>query len=300
MIGNFNANYIPTGFYTAGYFDIYNVGTADFIDDNEKTNSLTASRATLRDDSSPNFTKFELLFRPPAGILNSMLPLLTNTEMTISFDRAISDLSIISFTENGGTNVTGKALDLKQVFLKARYYSSPFLRNYFDSVKDSETIYAFDEIVVYNKNLPQGETNIRLSNIIGGNTPSYLFAGIIEAKALAGNNKMSSTCFKRYNVSEFDLTLNGYSCNGFPVISTGGSPINNYDMFLATTGRKFQANCGSIIEPLDFKDFHYIYSHKFNAENSENGWIGVNIKLESEYSENYVLGKIFFANKFYF
>ena len=293
MLGNFNSNYLTSGFYSAGYFDIYNLGTADFIDDEDKTTTVTDARATLRNDSPANFTKFELLFRPPAGILNSMLPLLTNTEMTISFDRAVSDLSVIAITNNGGADVTGKALELKQVFLKARYYSTPILRNFFDSVKDNETIYNFDEIVVYNKNLPQGETNIRLANIIGGNTPSYLFAGIIDANALAGNNKLSSSCFKRYDVTEFDLTLNGYSCNGFPIISTGGSPLNNYEMFLATTGRKFQTNCGSIIEPMDFRDFHYVYSHKFNGEQTENGWIGVNMKLESEYTDNYVLGNTF-------
>ena len=179
---------------------------------------------------------------------------------------------------------------MKNVFLRSRYISSPYLRNYFSSIEDKPISYFYDECVVYHKNLPQNETNIRLSNIIGGNTPRYLFAGIIKASALNGDAKLSSTAFKPHGVIEFDLTLNGYSCNGFPITSENGSPTNCYEKFLETTGRKYNTTISEMINPWDFKQFHYIYSHKFEGETTDNGWLGVNLKLATALTDNYVLG----------
>lgn len=178
------------------------------------------------------------------------------------------------------------------MYLKARYYSSPYLRNYFSTIENEDISYFYDEAVVYHKNLPQGETIIRLNNIIGGNTPKYLFAGIISTVALNGNYDFSSTRFQRHGITEFDLTLNGYSCNGFPITSVNGSPLQNYEKFLQTTGRKFQATSPELLSPTDFKSFHYLYSHKFEGETSESGWLGINLKLEQAFDANYVLGNI--------
>ena len=177
--------------------------------------------------------------------------------------------------------MAGKVLPLKNVYLKARYYSTPFLRNYFETIENNEISFKYDELSVYCKNLPQGDTTIRMSNIIGGNTPKYLFAGIIESSALTGDYKKSSTSFKRHGVCEFDLTLNGYSCHGFPLSSQNESPIQVYDKFIQTTNRKFANGCSKQVTPSDFKTFNYLYSHKFEGETSEAGWLGVNIKLES-------------------
>ena len=58
------------------------------------------------------------------------------------------------------------------------------------------------------------EQSIRLENLRGGNTPSYVFCGIIETAALNGSSTLSSTVFKNYGLQEFSLTLNGQACQG--------------------------------------------------------------------------------------
>ena len=40
------------------------------------------------------------------------------------------------------------------------------------------------------------EQSIRLENLRGGNTPDYIFAGIIKTKALNGDFQAGSTVFK--------------------------------------------------------------------------------------------------------
>lgn len=293
-IGNFQSSYIQTGFYASGYYDMWNLNADTIIGDSATLAEVRANRKPIVDDiyAQGATVPYEFLFRPPAGILNSIKPLPPKFEFLISFDRAPSDLGLINAIQSHDEPESGKALELKNVYLKARYYSSPYLRNYFATIEDNDICYNYDECVVYHKNLPQDETNIRLANVIGGNTPKYLFAGIISAKALNGDCSLSSTCFKRNGVKEFDLTLNGYSCNGFPLTSDNGSPLMCYEKYLQTTGRKYQTIMSDMLGPWDFKSFHYLYSHKFEGESSESGWIGINLKLEAPLADNYVLGII--------
>ena len=291
LLGNFDVSYMTTGFYSAGHFDQNNVNTSELATA-EQLLAGEISRASLRDINSPSeaLVTYDFIFRPPCGLLNSKKPLITGTEMTLSFDRAVSDLSLIAKKDVSTSKLLGKAFDLKNVHMTARYYSTPILRNYFSQIQSKSISYYYDEIQVYHKNLPQGETNIRLSNILGGNSPSYVFAGVIESDALVGSKLLSSTCFQRHNVDEFDLTLNGQSLNGFPITSNGGCPLNVYDKFLCTTDRKFMNSCGGMIDPAHFKTSNYLYSHKFNNEISESGWLGINLKLSEAYDTNYVLG----------
>lgn len=297
MIGNFHPGYIASTFYPAGYFDSYNVDTSEFEgQDGDKRLEKILERRLSCVKSSGSTTTYDLLFKPPSGILNSTKPLLPKTEMIISFDRASSELALLSKATDGLEPLAGKVIELQNVFLSANYYTSPYLRNYFDSITKKDISYKYDEVAVYHKNLPQGTSIIRMSNIIGGNTPSYLFAGIIESSALNGNVKKSSTAFKRHGVTEFDLTLDGYSVQGFPLSSEDESPIMVYDKFLKTTNRKFVNTCAEQISAGDFQQFHYLYAHKFVGETSETGWLGINLKLEQAYEENYTMG-IFFIFK---
>ena len=287
-IGNFNPGYIYSGLYCAGYFDPWNIDS-DELDEAAKLSSVSSTRESLS-NSTGNTTTYNFIFRPPTGILNSCKPLLPKSEMIITFDRAISDIALINKPDATANDLTGKMLTLKNVNLKATYLTSPYIRNHFDTITSGDISYRYDECAVYHKNLPQGDASIRLSNVIGGNTPTYLFAGIIESTALNGDITKSSTAFKRHKVIEFDLTLNGYSCHGFPLVSENNSPLLVYDKFLRTTNRSFQNKCAQQLLPADFQQFHYLYTHKFQGEPSETGWIGINLKLESAYDENFTLG----------
>ena len=289
MYGNFVPGYITSGFYPAGYFDEWSLNTSSIEGNQDAIDKISDSRQSYV-NSSGNMVTYDLLFKPPSGILNSDKPLLPKTELVISFDRAGSELALLNKSKDYESPLTGKVIELSNVFLRANYVSSPFLRNYFNQISTRDITYKYDECEVYHKNLPQGSTIIRMSNIIGGNTPSYLFAGIIKSSALNGSFLESSTRFERHGISEFDLTLDGYSVNDFPITSENGSSIMIYEKFLRTTNRKFNNKCAQMMNYSDFKRFHYIYGHKFTGEVTEQGWIGVNLKLEQPFEENMTLG----------
>ena len=143
MIGNFNPGYIKSCFYPAGYFDIYNVDSASF-NDSENLARIKLSRKSLCKTGQTNVF-YDLLFKPPSGLLNSKKPLIPKTEMIISFDRAPSELALINEVEQTESTLDGKAIDLKNVFMRASYYSSPYLRNYFDKINSQEISYKYNE-----------------------------------------------------------------------------------------------------------------------------------------------------------
>ena len=291
MNGNFSPNYLSSAAYLAGYFDPWNVGVSDYTGENSSVfDSVETPRMPFAKTSDDKWSIYELLFRPPVGILNSTKPLLPKTEFVLSFDRAVSDLAMIKKTIAAENPLDGEVIPLENVFLRATYYTSPYLRNHFSSITEKEIIYEFDEMSIYQKNIPQGITTVRFPNIIGGNTPTHLFAGIIKSSALMGDCALSSTCFKQNMVTEFDLTLDGASVQGFPIRTDNSIPALAYDSYLKATNRAFNNKVSDVVPIRDYSNFHLLYGHKFSGEQSTTGWIGINLKLEKEYEENYVLG----------
>ena len=153
-IGNFSSGYMISGLYSSGYFDPWNVDTSD-ISDSDQFAKIDGMRKSLSTYSGDTIT-YNFLYRPPMGILNSTKPLLPNSELIITFDRANSDLSLIAKPDTDTDNISNTVLDIKTVYLKANYYTSPFLRNYFSTITKSEIVYNYDEISIYHKSLPQG------------------------------------------------------------------------------------------------------------------------------------------------
>ena len=293
MTGNFAPDYLSSANYGMGYFDQWNVSTSEISGSNSGVlSNIENLRKSFANTSDGNWQIFDLLFRPPVGILNSTKPLLPKTDMVLSFDRAVSDLAMISKVPDTANPLENEVIPLENVFLRATYYSSPYLRNYFQTIEEKEISYKFDETQVLIKNIPKGLKNIRFSNLIGGNTPSHLFAGVIPSSALMGNNELSSTAFKQHNVLEFDLTIDGQSMQGFPIKTENTIPMLAYDSYLKATNRNFNNLVNQTIPIRDYANFHFVYGHKFSGEVSDSGWIGINLKLSEEYNENFSLGKI--------
>ena len=268
---------------------MYNLGTEDLVILPE--NEMPSRHSLATDNSgSANSTVYHFRFKPQNGILNSLKPLLPKQEFTLSFDRSAGDLALISKKRPEDDDpVKGQVLTLRNPYLTAEYISSPYLRNHFDGINSNPISYFYDEISVYHKSLPLNDTIIRFPNLIGGNTPTYIFAGVIPTSALGGSITECGTLFKRNNVKEFDITLNGYSCPGLPLTNLDKTPIDVYDTFLKVTKRKFKNECPAQIVPSDFCNFHFIFSHKFEGEPTESGWVGINLKLEKAYEQNHTL-----------
>ena len=87
--------------------------------------------------------------------------------------------------------------------------SSPSIRNFMSSIDSSPIKFVYDDIDVIFKALPEGEQSIRLENIRGGNTPDYVFIGLIKTAGLNGSSSENCTLFENSDIAEFTLSLNG-------------------------------------------------------------------------------------------
>ena len=133
------------------------------------------------------------------------------------------------------------------------------------------------------KSLPKGTTNIQIDNVRGGNVPNYMFDCIIPTEHLQGKYEEGATCFKQYNVEELNITLRGNSVSGYPIKVTHGSLIYPLFKLNETTGRyDVYTRRGPCFKA--FEKLMWIWSHKYEAEMTSRGWIGVNLKLKEEYT----------------
>ena len=112
-----------------------------------------------------------------------------------------------------------------------------------------------------------------------------MFAAIIPQSYLHGDKGYSSTYFRNNNVEEMNITLNGNSVNGYPITIKDQSPIFPMQKFLDTTDRYYNVVSGESLSLTEFK-YNFLWSHKFEAESADQGWLGINFKLSSSYSES--------------
>ena len=187
----------------------------------------------------------------------------------------------------------GKVLELKDVYAQVEYISSPALRNYHDRIQSTPLEFSYDDTTVMCKLLPQGETCIRIENLRGGNTPDFVFMGIIPTSALNGSTSLSSLKFGTYEIEEINLTLNGNSCHGFPVRISNNNPVWLYQKFLDNIGRLENSTAGTQLKLHEFKK-NMLISHKFEGEESPQGWLGISINLKNAFSTSHTLGKFEF------
>ena len=212
------------------------------------------------------------------------MPLPKDCELRISFDRAEVSTSLLQITD--GEEL--EELKINDCFAVTEWVSSPSLRSFFQEIENNPVAYNYDEIEMLTKPLPMGEKIIRLDNIRGGNIPSYIFLGIIPTGAVTGDFKQSSTNFECNKVTELNITLNGYSVNGYPINIRNESGTNVLFQFNETVGRTYNLRCGSGITRGKFPS-NFIWAHRFEAEETFQGWIGVDMKLSEELSTSHTM-----------
>ena len=285
-LGNFNASYIDTVFGLEGYNDLFNYSTKQ-LTDKSAAKSVMFKRL-INGHLAGNRATYDFVFIPNCGFLNSNLPLMTDCELKLSFDRIKSDVSMIKMLGETIGPCDGEPIEIKDCVAIAEYIRSDELDDYFMKIDTDPIPYYYEDCEVSLKTLPLNETEIRIDNIKGGPTPSCLFAGIIESEALAGNMSLSSTSFRCNQVTSFNITLNGNSVNGYPLENKNMLAVFPYHKFMETTGRYMNTVCGEGLKLSTFRH-NWIYAHKFEAEVSEEGWLGINIKLSQAYTESHTL-----------
>ena len=274
-LGNYNINYTTTNLVSEGYTD-FHMADASTV----KTSTTVQAVRARAFDTSGETVRLDFTLIPNIGFLTNPDPLMKNCELKLSFDRADPKCSMIEITAGG----TLESLDISNCYAVTEYISSPELRSYFDRIENVPIQYNYEDVEVLIKSIPQGDTNVRFDNLRGGNIPSHIFAGIIKTEALNGSVALCSTKFGHYGVSEMNFTLNGNSVNGYPINVINGSPVFPMQKFVDSTLRINNINSGGFLTMNDFK-FNWIWAHHFEAEESAQGWSGINFKLDEAYVE---------------
>ena len=283
-IGNFNAGYIDTIFGIEGYHDLYNCSTEDI---KSKTSTISKRRSQGRSNGVNRI--YDFVFIPNCGFLNSNLPLLNDCELKLSFDRVNMEVSMLEAGDVSVTKATtGVPLVIKDCEAITEYIMCDELEQYFMNIDDGPIPYYYQECDITIKSLPKDETNIRFDNIKGGNTPVCMFAGIIPSSDLAGDINESSTAFNCHNVVEFNITLNGNSVNGYPLYNKNESSVYPFYKFMDATFRYMNPDSGDGLKLGQYM-YNFVYAHRFEGETSDQGWLGISMKLSEALVESHSL-----------
>ena len=284
--GNFNQQYINTVFKTTeGYFDPYNYESQN---DHDKKSIIDNRRKGI-----PKIGKnyvYEFVMIPNDSFLNENHQLPPGVELKICLDRLPAEYSVYKVRTEGEDTLKGKALELKNVYAQVEYVSSTALRHYHDSINMTPLEYNYDECSIICKSLPQGEQFIRMENLKGGNTPDYLFIGVVPTEGVNGSTNASPINFKNYGIKEINLSLNGNPCHGYPIQIQNDYPLLPYVKMLEVLGRNQNTQLPAQINMAQFAE-NMIFAHKFEGEDSSQGWLGVCLSIAetSGFTEAYTL-----------
>ena len=259
-----------------GYFDHYHLTGTELASLSDIVKKRKSGSTT-----SSGMDRYEFVLTPNFGFLASPEPLLKDCELKLSFDRSSWQTVL---TEYASVTTACTKLEIKDCYAITEYVSSPLYRDYFSTIESAPMIYNYDECDVLIKSIPLNETEVRFDNIRGGNTPAYIFAGIISQGNLNGNKDSSSTRFTCNHVEEFNILLNGNSVSGFPISVNNSCPVFPMYKFLEVTDRIHNVNCGRTLNMNEFNN-NWIWAYKSEAEASIQGWTSISFKLKQAFTE---------------
>ena len=262
---------------TEGYIDFTNCNADSFLTDDGKAIVHIRERTAIKNAGK---CRYDFAFIPDVAFLSNADPLLKNCELKLRFDRADPAVALLKTADGGVCN----SLEITDCYATTEYISSPELRNHFDRIETEPIMYNYEDVEVLVKSIPYNQTNIRFDNLRDGNTPSHIFAGIIKTDALDGNTDYSSSQFGCYNVDEMNFSLNGNSVNGYPLTIKNGSSVFPLQKFMDATKRTSNITCGKFLTPNEYR-FNWIWAHHFEAEQTSQGWAGINFKLAKPFEE---------------
>lgn len=296
-ISNYNMNYVCS---QLAYLEGYGLGlqSADrsWIEHliTTKSNPQMFSNRQSMSIVIDGGQQYQFVLALEGGILNCSQPLLNNTEVKLSFDRSLAAIGLIyaAYGENVTypTTLDNKVLELIDPYLEVEYVSSPYLRNFYAQIEERPATMRYDDCDIYMKTISKGQSMIRVNNVMGGLTPDYLFAGLVRSDALNGDFELSSTCFANVDYKDVCITLNGMPVQGYPISSDFTQPLKLFSKFSDTIGKSKKTMAATTIDTRYFCKYYCLISHKFEGESSNEGWIGLDIKLGTALDNDYTLG----------
>ena len=228
------------------------------------------------------------------GILNCPQPLVPNTEVKFSFERVPATFSLFykDVKEKATTLNKSEVVPIKECYLELEYVSSPYLRNLHAQIIERPITYHYDDCQIYMKDLAKGAQAFRVNSLCGGLTPEYIFAGFMPSKCLDPDFETTSVRFANPYIRDACITLNGSPVQGYPISSL--LPENTslfYSRFLETIGKwKMTSSAGTMLIDA-FKTDVMLLSHHFEGEQSNEGWIGFDVKFSKPTEQDFTFGK---------
>jgi hypothetical protein len=215
---NFDPLYVETAFQIEGYYDQYHYET--LAEDDMKAEVIRGRRPQCYENPSNGNYIYELILLPTHGFFLENKPLPQNTEVMLTLHRLKHEFSTLFVGKNDAEKlIPGSCLKITDAYAMVEYVSSPSLRNYFNRIRSKPISYKYNDTMVTTQDLPKGRKHVQLHNITGGNTPAYVFFGLIQTDALNGSSEMESTNFAfMRNLISVNVLLNGQSLNGYPQV----------------------------------------------------------------------------------
>ena len=276
-LGNFNTDYVTSAFVSEGYVDYLNCDAVNLATSDGQLLITARERTAIKAHGK---ARYDFAFIPDVSFLANADPLIKNCELKLRFDR--TDPSVAVLKQTDGAEIHD--IEIEDCYAVTEYISSPDLRNYFDRIENEPIMYKYEDVEVLIKSIPYNQTNIRFDNLRGGNTPSHIFAGLIKTSALDGNIELCSSKFSNFGVEEMNFTLNGNSVNGYPISIKNDSSVFPLQKFIDATSRTSNISCGKFLTPNEFQ-FNWIWAHHFEAEQTSQGWAGINFKLSEAFKD---------------
>ena len=85
---------------------------------------------------------------------------------------------------------------------------------------------------------------------------------------------------------------------GYPM--SLGNTMKLYSKFLDTINRSKKSIAGESIGTNFFQKYYCLISHRFEGEQSNEGWLGLDVKLKTPLDENYTFGTLlYFVSNYY-
>lgn len=281
-VGNFNQSYSESALNTELYFDIRNCSYDDLKANKDVINQSRRNCWGLQNDKGQYSYDFSII--PSFGFLGDSLPLVKNVELKLSFDRAVGNIGVLKWSDEAGIKSIDKPIEISNCHAVTELVSSPSMRSFFEDIEMNPIVYKFEEAEVIVRTLEKQVETLRIDAVKGGNLPSYIFAGIIPQTSLTGTLESCSTEFTQHGVTRFNFTIDGQSVNGYPIEVTHPSRVYPLVKFLDTTSGLLNVDAGKTLGVETFKH-NYLWSHKFEVENSSSGWIGIDFKLEKPFTD---------------
>ena len=247
------------------------------------------------EDEASGKTRYQqFVLNLEGGILNCNQPLLPNTEVKFSFERLPARYALFyeKMTDPKATTLDpNKPIDIMDCYLELEYVSSLYLRNLSSQIIERPITYHYDDCQIYMKDLPKGAQTLRVNSLCGGLTPEYIFAGFMPAKCFDPDFIQTSIQFDNPNIQSACITLNGAPVQGYPISCLiENNPMQLYSKFLDSIDKWKKSAAASTLPFTAFAQNFCLLSHHFEGEQSNEGWIGFDVKFNKATGNDYTFG----------